>query len=380
MEYLRVSREARRALIINDPRPVDNIGGIWTSVGRAATVGTFLLLFGTFLYVGRVLVLPIMAAAIVALTLAPLVRAGKQRGISPWITALLLVVVCLGAVAIAATAMAGPVSEWIGRAPEIGATIKQRLSAFDQPLAALRQLQDALFGGDSGVSVSTPAANFVLPVVAFFTPAAGELLLFFGTLLFFLGGQFELRASVVSLFGSRDAKLRFLKIMNDIEKNLAGYLTVVTMINAALGTIVALGAWLLGLPNPVIFGLLAGLLNYVPYVGPAVTVVILFGSASSPFPRSARRSLPRRDSLRSPPLRDTSSRRRSSAGGLRSIRSWSCWRSPFGPGFGGRSAPSWRRRCASSASSSLIIYSRPTTVNFPIEWNFRRSQTIVGAT
>ena len=284
MEYLRVSREARRALIINDPRPVDNIGGIWTSVGRAATVGTFLLLFGAFLYVGRVLVLPIMAAAIVALTLAPLVRAGKRRGISPWITALLLVVVCVGAVAIAATAMAGPVSEWIGRAPEIGATIKQRLSAFDQPLAALRQLQDALFGGDSGVSVSTPAANFVLPVVAFFTPAVGELLLFFGILLFFLGGQFELRASVVSLFGSRDAKLRFLKIMNDIEKNLAGYLTVVTMINAALGTIVALGAWLLGLPNPVIFGLLAGLLNYVPYVGPAVTVVILFGVGLVTFP------------------------------------------------------------------------------------------------
>jgi predicted PurR-regulated permease PerM len=284
VEYLRVSHEARRTLIINDPRPLDNIGGIWTSVGRAATVGTFLLLFGAFLYVGRVLVLPLMTAAIVALTLAPLVRAGKRRGISPWITALLLVVVCVGAVAIAATAMAGPVSEWIGRAPEIGTTIKQRLSAFDRPLAALRQLQDALFGGDSGVSVNTPTANFVLPVVAFFTPAVGELLLFFAILLFFLGGQFELRAGIVSLFGSRDAKLRFLKIMNDIEKNLAGYLTVVTMINAALGIIVALGAWLLGLPNPMIFGLLAALLNYVPYVGPAVTVVILFGVGLVTFP------------------------------------------------------------------------------------------------
>ena len=45
--------------------------------------------------------------------------------------------------------------------------------------------------------------------------------------------------------------------MNDIERNLAGYLTVVTIINAALGIIVALGAWLIGFPNPVIFGLLA---------------------------------------------------------------------------------------------------------------------------
>ena len=70
------------------------------------------------------------------------------------------------------------------------------------------------------------------------------------------------------MFGNRDTKLRFLKIMRDIERNLAGYLTVVTIINAALGTIVAIGAWLIGYPNPVIFGLLAALLNYVPYVGP----------------------------------------------------------------------------------------------------------------
>jgi predicted PurR-regulated permease PerM len=284
LEYVRVSREARRALIINDPRPVDNVGGVWASIGRAATVGIFLLLFGAFLYVGRVLLLPIMAAAIVALTLAPLVRAGKRRGVSPWITALLLVVICIGAVAIAAMVMAGPVSQWIGRAPEIGATIKDRLSALDEPLGALRQLENALVGGDHGVSINTPTANFVLPMVAFVTPAAGELLLFFGTLLFFLGGQFELRASVVSLFADRDAKLRFLKIMNDIERNLAGYLTVVTMINAGLGAIVALGAWLIGLPNPVIFGLLAGFLNYVPYVGPAVMAVILFGVGLVTFP------------------------------------------------------------------------------------------------
>ena len=285
LEYVRVSPEARRALIIDDPQPVADVGGIWASVGRAATVGIFLLAFGAFLHFGRVLLLPLTAAAIVALTLAPLVRTAKRLGVSPWVTAILLVVICVGAVSLAATAMAGPVSEWIGRAPEIGGRIRERLSALEQPIAALRQLEKSLFGGDQGaLSVNTPAANVVFPLVAFLTPAAGELLLFFGTLLFFLGGQFELRASVVSLFAGRDAKLRFLKIMRDIERNLAGYLTIVTIINAALGTIVALGAWLLGLPNPAIFGLLAGLLNYVPYVGPAAMVVILFGVGLVTFP------------------------------------------------------------------------------------------------
>jgi predicted PurR-regulated permease PerM len=86
------------------------------------------------------------------------------------------------------------------------------------------------------------------------------------------------------MFANRDSKLRFLKIMHDIERNLAGYLTVVTIINAAVGIIVAAGAWLIGLPNPVIFGLLAALLNYVPYLGPAVMVVVLFGVGLVTFP------------------------------------------------------------------------------------------------
>ncbi len=285
MEYLRARREVRHALVISDPQPVANVATVWTSAGQAATIGIFLLLFGGFLYIGRAILLPTLAAAVVALTLAPLIKAGKRHGISPWISAIIVVALGVGALALAATALAGPVSEWIGRAPEIGATIKQKLSVLDQPLAALHELEKALFSGDDGMlNVNSPPPNVVLPVVAFLTPAAGELLLFFGTLMFFLVGQIELRVHIVSLFGNRDAKLRFLKIMRDIEKNLAGYLIVVTVINAALGTIVALGAWLLGFPNPAIFGLLAAVLNYVPYVGPAVMVVVLFGVGLVTFP------------------------------------------------------------------------------------------------
>jgi len=286
VEYIRAKGEPRHALIIEDAEPVGSIHNIWNSAGQAAQVGIFLILFGGFLYIGRAILLPIFAAAIVALTLAPLVKAGKRRGVSPWITGILIVAVGLGAVSLAATALAAPVSHWIGRAPEIGATIKERLSVLQSPLASLRQLQTTLFGDNSAAAplASASTSNVVLPVVAFVTPAAGELLLFFGTLVFFLVGQIELRSQLVSLFAERDAKLRFLKIVRDIERNLAGYLTVVTIINAVLGVIVGLGAWLIGLPNPAIFGLLAAVLNYVPYVGPAVMVIVLFGVGLVTFP------------------------------------------------------------------------------------------------
>jgi predicted PurR-regulated permease PerM len=282
VEYFRAKREVRHALVISDPLPVDNVKTVWASVGQAATIGIFLILFGAFLYIGRAILLPILAAAVVSFTLAPLIKAAKRRGFPPWLSGTVIVALALGAVGVGATALAGPLSEWIKRAPEIGATIKERLSVLDQPIAAAHQLHTALFGDAGSLNVNTP--DIVLPVVAFVTPAAGELLLFFGTLLFFLIGQIELRNSLVSMFGNRDTKLRFLKIMRDIERNLAGYLTVVTIINAGLGTIVALGAWLIGYPNPVIFGVLAGLLNYVPYVGPGVMVIVLFGVGLVSFP------------------------------------------------------------------------------------------------
>lgn len=281
LDYIRASREKRFALDIDDPQPLVDAQGLWQSAGRAATIGIFLLLVGGVLYVGRSILLPVFAAGVVALTLAPVVRFAQKRGISPWITALAIVAFAFAALAIAATAMAGPVSEWISRAPEIGTTIKQRLSVLEPPMAALHELERTLFGGNNAAA-SPP--NIVLPAVAFLTPAAGELLLFFGAMIFFLVGQSSFRSHFVAMFSAREAKLRALKILNDIEHNLTAYLTVVTMINAAVGGVVAVGAWLLGFPSPVIFGVVAAVLNYVPYVGPAVMVVTLFGVGLITFP------------------------------------------------------------------------------------------------
>lgn len=282
MDYLPPRPEQRHSLVISDPEPPRSPGGPMASLARLATVGIFLLLFGAFLYLGRTILLPIVSAAVIALTLAPVVKLAKRHGISPWITALLIVVCALGVLSLAVTAMAVPITEWIGRAPEIWASIKEKFAVLEGPLAAARQLQTALFGTPAASEIS--ASSVVLPVMAFVTPAAGELLLFFVALIFLLAGQFELRAQLFSLFTERDAKLRFLKIMNDIERNLTGYLLMVTIINAVLGVIVALGAFALGFPNPVVAGVLAALLNYVPYIGPAVMVVILFGVGLVTFP------------------------------------------------------------------------------------------------
>jgi predicted PurR-regulated permease PerM len=285
MEFLRAQGEKRFALAIRNRQPVEHVADIWASTSHIAIVGIFLLALGTFFYFGRGLLMPILAATVVGLTFQPLVKRTAALGIPGWLPALLLVGVILGVAGYGVTLLAGPLTEWIGRAPEIGALIQEKLSVLDAPLAALRSLQNALSPHDANtVKVDAGLTEFFAPVVAVLTPAAGQLLLFVITLLFLLVGQQEFRGFVVSLLPDREAKLRFLRIANDVEDNLTGYLAVVTAVNFAVGAIVALGTWLAGFPSPLTFGILAMILNYVPYVGPGVMTVVLFLAGLLVFP------------------------------------------------------------------------------------------------
>src|SRR5437899_1462614 len=118
--------------------------------------------------------------------------------------------------------------------------------------------------------------NFIQPALSLLTPAIGELLLFFGTLFFFLIGGAGLRTYLVLLSRNRDARLRTLRILDDIEHNLTRYMGTVSIVNMGVGLITAIGVHLMGFPNPVLWGALAFVFNYVPYIGPAVMVFVLF--------------------------------------------------------------------------------------------------------
>jgi predicted PurR-regulated permease PerM len=285
LDFLRARREKRYALVISDPQPLKSAEHVWRAASQMATVGIFLLLAVTALYFSRPILFPILAAVVVGLTLAPLTRRANAVGLVPWMTALLLVVLIVAAGSLLITSLSAPLSEWIAKAPEIGTNMRQKLYVLDRPLAALRELQAAIRPSASGaVKVESTDMNLITPMLELVTPALGQIVVFFGTLIFFLIGQFEFRRQLAGFFSRREAKLRFLRIWNDIEENLASYLAVMTAINFCLGVLVAVGAWLFGLPSPIIFGIVAMAFNYVPYVGPAVTTVVLLGAGLVTFP------------------------------------------------------------------------------------------------
>jgi predicted PurR-regulated permease PerM len=96
---------------------------------------------------------------------------------------------------------------------------------------------------------------------------------------FMLASADTLKLKLIRLFPQLSDKKRSLRVLHDIEHRVSRYLFTVTVINAGLGVLIGSAMWILGMPNPVLWGVGATLLNYVPYIGP-VTGIALAGAVS----------------------------------------------------------------------------------------------------
>lgn len=277
-------RRPQAELGVNDPQPISEVSRVWRTTSQVATIGIFVILLIAALEFARPLLLPVVSAFVVTMMLGPLSARADRAGIPSLFTAIVLwvlvIAVCYGVIVL----LAGPAIDWIGKAPEIGKSIQDKLRVLDRPWAMMQDLRKALMGDDGKSGVGVDIAAFVAPVFSIVTPAIGEVFIFFGTLFFMLIGRTKLRRVTVALFEDRDARLRTLKIMNDIEHNLTGYLSMVAVINIAVGAAAGVIAWAVGLPDPVAWAVLAFILNFLPYIGALMMEAALFLVGLVTFP------------------------------------------------------------------------------------------------
>jgi predicted PurR-regulated permease PerM len=281
-------------LRLTDAQPLSGVPAVWRLGAIISTLLMGFLAFIAALYFGRAVLLPVVAAMIVGITLSPLIEFGARFKIPPAVSGILVVLAVSMVIALLVTFFAAPLTEWITRVPEIGAAVQKKLRVFEYPLSVLGNIKSALMpaaGKGPTVSVEASPAEVVSAVVLAVTPAVSQFVVFFGTLIFFLITNLQLRRKLIVSFGTRDARLRMMRIWNDIEDNLADYLGLVTMINIALGLVTMAMLYLIGFPNPVTFGLLTMGLNFVPYLGPAIIALVLFAVGLVAMPTLAQAAL-----------------------------------------------------------------------------------------
>jgi predicted PurR-regulated permease PerM len=241
-----------------------------------ALVALLAIAIVTVLYFAKAFFLPIVLAFVVGTMLSPAAGYLERHRIPRSVSAVLIVALACTGLAFIVGLIASPVMEWSTRLPELGALLKEKMHLFDRPLALWQQLQGLLGGSElpSG-SFQMPKFEWVQPTFEFLSPTFTEFLLFAVTLILFIASWRDLRRALVMTFGDRDSRLRTLRILNEIEGSLGGYLLMVTAINLGVGTATGIICAATGMPNPAGLGALAATLNFFPIIGPVATFIIL---------------------------------------------------------------------------------------------------------
>jgi predicted PurR-regulated permease PerM len=239
--------------------------------------GLFVLALLATAYVASEIVLPLVFAIILKLLLQPAMRILERLHVPRILAALLLILALFGTIVGLGTAISGPAGTWAAKLPEGIPRLQERLSFMREPIDTLQRfLQDVENFGGTGPSPSAAASGPTLLTKLFMGTRnfAGGLLTTVLFLFFLLMSGDIFLQRLVEIMPRFSSKRQVVEISQQIESDISAYLVTITIMNAAVGIAVALAMWLTGVGDPILWGTVAFLLNYVPILGTALGVVI----------------------------------------------------------------------------------------------------------
>ena len=243
-------------------------------------VGIFALLVFYFLYFASPILIPIIAALLLSMLLAPFVRLLEWVRVPRALGSLIVVVAAAGALLGIAASLSGPAQSWLTE-PERLSRLEEKLrpmtALFEKLQYATAQLEKTTAPRDGPavqkVEVTRPGLSGLLSTGS--GHVTSTIVAIIGLLYFFLvSGDTFLRKLVLVTPSLKDKK-RAVEIVRNIETDISFYLVMVTALNVAMGFMVAATAAVLGIPDPFLWGVLAALLSFAPYVGEFVIIILL---------------------------------------------------------------------------------------------------------
>jgi predicted PurR-regulated permease PerM len=249
------------------------------------------------LYFAATIILPfVLALVLTALLGPPLQFMTRKMRIPRVIASLFLILALFTVVWTAGYAVAVPASGWIAKIPQSLPTLMEKLSFLQRPIKLFEQGLQAsqhLIAQDSQKQVievkqATDVSGSMLgigsTVLAGGRAFLGQGMTVMLLLFFFLASSESLLRRIVEILPHFDDKRRVVSIVSETEESISHYLLTVSMMNGFVGILAGLAVWLLGMPDPLLFGATAFILNYVPILGPLTGVVIFFFAGIFSFP------------------------------------------------------------------------------------------------
>ncbi|MBO0347350.1 AI-2E family transporter [Roseibium sp. CAU 1637] len=250
---------------------------------QVALFGILLIMSVGAAQYAQALLVPVVSAFLFSLLLGRSQERLERLGLNPTLSATVVFVVFLVAVAAAVRLSFLPFEEWSSRLPEIWAALKSKLFELRALLLKLEDVKDAvqqttgLDTSSGGGGVNAP--NFLTELATGVPATAGQLVIFGGVLFFLLASRSKLLTRLrESDPVRRPWTHRLYQFLKEAEAAVSTYLAMVSVINICLGLVVGLALFVMGFPNAWFWGFVAGLMNFVPYIGPLLVTLLLLGA------------------------------------------------------------------------------------------------------
>ena len=226
--------------------------------------------------------LPVTAALVIAIALVPLLEWLERRRVPSGLAALLCIILLIAVANIAVAAIVLPATEWFRLLPERIGQLRETLAPIFEIYANLEEFVDDIvneFGRSPSaapqtVQVETP--NSLLQIIASSAPFAA-IQMFFAVLVifFFLSGWSRMRKRTITARASFGGAMTTARVIQQVVDATSTYLGTITIVNIGMGLVVALVLELIGMPTPLMWGGIAAVLNYIPYLGPIGSALLL---------------------------------------------------------------------------------------------------------
>jgi predicted PurR-regulated permease PerM len=252
---------------------------------------------GALLYFAHVAFVPIALALLLSLVLSGPVEALRKWRIPRSVSAAVLILAILSSLAGLANMFSEPAQQWFAAAPHTFRLIEKKIRPFAVVMARIGELRAA--ADNLG---SPPAAH---PSQAAAAPSAPQesapVLLLDATrgvvlscvtvvilTLFLLSGGPPMLARMTAAFVSDLKSAHVLTCIEKVRGEVGRFYVTTALINLGLGLATALAMQLCGMPNPLLWGTVAAVLNFIPYAGPTTTLLVLLAVAIISFDEPGR--------------------------------------------------------------------------------------------
>jgi predicted PurR-regulated permease PerM len=235
---------------------------------------------GVILFYAHAAFIPVALALLFALVLSSPVEALHRRGLPRFASAFLILLAILALVAGGVYELRDPAQNWLAAAPRTVKTIARKIDPAARVLHRIGAVTERAGHLTDGAGAPSPAATTVVPaedegLLGATRSVMVALVTVIILALFMLAGGPPMLARMTAALASDVQATHVLQVIEAVRREVGRYYATIALINLGLGIATGLVTWALGMPNPVLWGALAGVLNFIPYAGSATTLVVL---------------------------------------------------------------------------------------------------------